>query len=132
MTQNNGLKKLKIVLALFFVSYLFYGVSFLFLPGLLSEISGDPVHLGWIRWSGAPLFALGLGAIQAYRNPVKHGSFITVAIVSALLVGSALLYSKLFEPSSKQAWFTLTPCFINLGLFVLLVWARQGAKDVLE
>jgi hypothetical protein len=132
MSQDRGLKNLKVVLALFFVSYLFYGVSFLFLPGFLSEISGDPVHLGWIRWSGAPLFALGIGAIQAYRDPSKNGSFITVATVSALLVGLALLYSKLFEPSSKQAWFTLTPCFINLGLFALLLWARKGAKEILK
>ncbi len=132
MAQDNGLKNLKVVLAIFFVSYLFYGVSFLLLPGLLSEISGDPVHLGWIRWSGAPLIALGIGAIQAYRNPAKCESFITTAIVSAVLIGSALLYSKLFEPTPKHAWFTLTPCFINLGLFVLLLWARQRAKDILE
>lgn len=132
MSQDRGLKNLKVVLALFFVSYLFYGFSFLFLPGLLSEISGDPVHLGWIRWSGAPLIALGLGAIQTYRNPAKNRSFVTVAIVSSVLIGSALLYSKLFEPTPKHAWFTLTPCFINLGLFALLLWARKGAREILE
>ena len=132
MSQNDGLKKLKAVLALFFVSYLFYGVSFLFLPGMLSEMSGDPVHLGWIRWSGGALFALGIGAVQAFRNPARNGSFVTVATTSALLIGSALLYSKFLEPSTKHAWFTLTPSFINLGLFILLLWARQGARDVLE
>ncbi len=132
MSQNNGLQKLKVVLALFFVAYLFYGVSFLFLPGMLSEMSGDPVHLGWIRWSGGALFALGVGGIQAFRNPAKHASFIMVATISALLIGCALLFSKFFEPSTKHAWFTLTPCFINLGLFVLLLWARQSARDMMK
>jgi hypothetical protein len=132
MSQNDGLTRLKIVLAVFFVSYLFYGVSFLFFPGMLSEMSGDPVHLGWIRWSGGALFALGIGAVQAFRNPARHGSFVTVATISALLIGCSLLYSKLMEPSTKHAWFTLTPCFINLGLFVLLLWARQGAREALK
>ena len=132
MAQDNGLKKLKIVLALFVVSYLFYGVSFLFLPGMLSDMSGDPVKLGWIRWSGAPLLALGIGAIQVYRNPSKQGVFMTVATASALFIGLALLYSKLFDASTKYAWFTLAPCFINLALFVLLVWARKGAKEIID
>ncbi len=132
MEQNKGLRRFKVVLVLFFVSYLFYGVSFLFLPGVLSDISGDPVKTSWIRWSGAPLFALGIGAVQAYRNPSKHSGFLTIGTVSALLIGLTLLYSRLFEPTTKHAWFTLTPCFINLGLFVLLLWCRQTAKEVLE
>lgn len=132
MSQNNGLKKLRVVLVLFSVAYLFYGVSFLFFTSMLSEMSGDPVRLGWIRWSGAPLFALGIGAVQAFRDPVKQGSFITIATVSALLIACALLYSRLFEwTGAMHEWFILIPFFINLGLFVLLLWARQGAKGVL-
>lgn len=128
MSQNNGLKRLKIVLALFFVSYLFYGVSFLFLPGMLSEMSGDPAKLSWIQWTGGPLIALGIGAIQAFRKPDRQGAFITIATVSTLLIGLTLLYAKIIDASTKNAWFTLTLCFINLSLFVLLVWAKQGVK----
>ncbi len=128
MSQENGLKRMRMVLVLFSVSYLFYGVSFLFLPGMLSDLSGDPVHLGWIRWAGAPLLALGIGGVQVYRKPGGQDVFLSIATISALLIGCTLLYSKLFDISTKHAWFTLTPCFINLALFVLLLWARKGAK----
>ncbi len=128
MSQENGLKRMRLVLVLFSVSYLFYGVSFLFLPGLLSDLSGDPVHLGWIRWAGAPLLALGVGGVQVYRRPAGQDVFLVVAAVSALFIGCTLLYSWLFDISTKHAWFTLTPCSINLALFGLLLWARGGAK----
>jgi len=133
MSQDKGIKKLKVVMVLFFVTYLFYGVSFLFSPGMVYAMShsSEPLGLSWIRWSGGALIALGIGAIQVFRNPSRHGGFVIVAIISALLVGLGLLYSRLFDNSTGTFAFHMTPCFINLGLFVLLVWARQGAKDIL-
>ncbi len=134
MSQDNGLKRLKIVLALFFVSYLFYGVSFLLVPSIVYGMShaAEPLSLSWIRWSGGTLIALGVGAIQAFRNPARQSGFVTVATISALLVGLGLLYSRLFDNSTATFAFHMTPCFINLGLSVLLVWARQGAKETLN
>jgi hypothetical protein len=133
MSPNNGLKNLKYVLVLYIVMILFYGVFFLFLPGVLVSMSGapEPVNLGWIRWAGGPLIALGIGAIQVYRNPAKQGIFVTIAAISELLIGSGLLYSKIFDHSTSDTWFIITPCVIALVLFVLLLWARQGAKDIL-
>ncbi len=134
MSQNSGLKNLKYVLILYIVGNLFYGVFFLLLPGMLVSMSGvpEPVNLGWIRWAGGPLFALGAGAIQVYRSPAKQGIFVTIAAISELLIGSGLLYSKIFDHSTSYTWFIMTPCVVALVLFVLLVWARQGAKDILD
>jgi hypothetical protein len=133
MSQNSGLKNLKYALILYIGAILFYGVFFLFLPGMLVSMSGvsEPVNLGWIRWTGGPLIALGIGAIQVYRNPAKQGIFVTIAAISELLIGSGLLYSKIFDHSASHTWFIMTPCVIALALFVLLLWARQGAKDIL-
>jgi hypothetical protein len=79
MSPNNGLKNLKYVLLLYIVAILSYGVFFLFLPGVLVSMSGvsEPVNLSWIRWAGGPLMALGIGAIQVYRDPAKQGIFVT-------------------------------------------------------
>jgi hypothetical protein len=133
MAQEQGLKRLKVVLMISAVAYLFYGISFLFFPGFLTAISASPEHLGlsWIRWAGGPLLALALGSAMVYRNPVKQGIFVTTSMVSGLLVGLGLLYSWFFDHSTSAAWFHLTPCVINLGIFVLLLWARQGAKEIL-
>jgi len=134
MSQDNGLKRLKVVLAMFFVSYLFYGISFLVFPGMVYAMShaAEPLSLSWIRWSGGTLIALGVGAIQAFRNPTRQAGFVTVAMISALLIGLGLLYSRMFDNSTGTFAFHMTPCFINLGLFFLLVWARQGAKETLK
>ena len=103
MSQNNGLKNLKLALLSYIVFNLFYGVSFLFFTGLLVSMSGssEPVNLSWIRWAGGPLLALGLGAIPVYRNPSKQGPFVTTATLSALLGGLGLLYSKIFDHSTS-------------------------------
>jgi hypothetical protein len=132
MTQSNGFKKLKVALMPFIILYLLYGVSFLITPGIVRAMAGgNPVEIGWLRWPGAPLIALGIGAIMVYRNPSKQGSFMTTAALTALLIGLALLYTMLFDGYTIHTWFIAVPCAINLGLFVLLVWARQGAKDIL-
>lgn len=134
MIRERGLKKLKIVLTLYGVTYLFYGVSFLFVPGYLVALSGspDPVGLSWIRWAGGPLVALAIGAFQVSRKPTGRGPFMSIATTSALLIGLGLLYSRLYDHSTSAAWFHWTPCIINFALFVLLIWTGQGARDVLD
>jgi hypothetical protein len=133
MTHESGVKRLKFVLALFIVSSMFYGILLLLTPGILVAMSGSPgpIDLSWIRWSGGALIALGIGSIQAYRKPAGQDVFLNVVTLSLLLIGLGILYSMIFDNSTSDLWFLLTPCLINLGLFVLLVWARQGAKDVL-
>jgi hypothetical protein len=134
MAQNDGLKNLKFVLAVFAFFYLLYGVGFLFFPGMLVVMSGspEPFSLSWIRWTGGPLIALGIGAIQVFRKPARQRVFVTISTVTALLIGLGLLYSKIFDHSTSSTWFHMFPCLVNLALFGLLLWARQGAKEILE
>jgi hypothetical protein len=134
MSQNNGLKNLKFALMLYIVFNLFYGVAFLFFTGTLVSMSGSPefVNFSWIRWAGGPMLALGIGAITVYRNPSKQGPFVITAALAALFGGMGLLYSKIFDHSTAYTWFHMTPSVLGIALFVLLIWARQGAKEVLQ
>ena len=133
MSEGEGLKNLKFALMLYILFNLFYGVSFLFFTGTLVSMSGspEPVNLSWIRWAGGPLLALGIGAIPVFRDPSKQGPFVTAAALSSLFGGLGLLYSKMFDHSTAYTWFHMTPCVLGLLLFVLLVWARKGAKEIL-
>jgi hypothetical protein len=134
MSQSNGLKNLKFVLMLYIVFNLFYGISFLFFTGMLVTMSGspEPVPLSWIRWAGGPLLGFGIGAIWVFRNPSKQGVFVSMAAIASLLSGLGLLYSKIFDHSTAYTWFHVTPIVCLFALFVLLLWARQGAKEVLQ
>ncbi|MGE5809184.1 MAG: hypothetical protein ACM32I_08665 [Nitrospirota bacterium] len=134
MSLDRGLKRLKFALMLFIVFNLFYGVSFLFFTSTLVSMSGspEPLNLSWIRWAGGPLLALGIGAIPVFRDPSKQGTFVTAAAMSSLFGGLGLLYSKIFDHSTSYTWFHMTPSVLALLLFVLLFWARQGAKDILK
>jgi hypothetical protein len=134
MSHNSALRILRSVLLLYIAANLLYGVSLFFLPNLLWDVSGssEPLGLGWIRWAGGPLIALGIGGIRVFRNPSRQGTFITIATLSALFIGLGLLYSKLYDHSISYTWFHMTPCVINLTLFGLLLGARQGAKEILK
>ncbi len=133
MAHNDGLAILKSVLVLYIAAYLFYGFSLFIFPNLFWDVSGssEPLGLGWIRWAGGPLLALAIGAVSVYRRPEGQGTFIMVATLSALLIGAGLLYSKIYDHSISYTWFHLLPCAINLALFVLLLWGRWAAKEVL-
>lgn len=132
MSPNNGLKKLKAALVFFIIPTLLYGIFFLFLPDVLQSLAGgNLVENGWIRWSGGPMIALGIGAILAYRNPVKQGILITTVTIGPLLVGLAMLYTLLFETYTPHTWFILVPCILGFAIFSVMLWARQGAKDIL-
>ncbi len=133
MSQENGIGKLKGALIFSIVVNLFYGIAFLIAPGLLSAIAGGtPVEHGWIRWSGGALLALGVGGIQAYRNPAHQISMITTLTVAPLLIGLGLLHPLLFENYSVHTWFIVIPCVVSFALFTAMLWARQGAKDILK
>jgi hypothetical protein len=133
MSRESGEKRLKTVLVLLALFDLFYGIAFLLFPGMLVAMSGspEPVNLSWIRWAGGPLLAFAFGAFSARRNPAGQGAFVMAAMLSALLGGLGLLYSKIFDHSTSYAWFHMMPALSCLALFVLLLWARQGAKEIL-
>jgi hypothetical protein len=133
MSPNNGTKRLKAALLFSIVVHVFYGIGFFVIPGILRDLAGGtPVELGWIRWAGGMMLSLAVGGIQAYRNPAHQSSMITTLTVAPLLVGLGLLYPLLFENYSIHAWFIAVPCVIAFAVFVVMMWARQGAKEILK
>jgi hypothetical protein len=133
MSQNDGLKKLKAALLFAIIVDLFYGIAFFVAPGLMSELAGGtPVEHGWLRWSGGVLLGFAGGAIQTYRDPAKQKSMITALTSAPLLSGLAFAYTLLFENYSIHTWFILVPCVVVFALFGVMLWARQGAKEILE
>ncbi|NQU84860.1 MAG: DUF4345 family protein [Mariniphaga sp.] len=133
MAQNKNSLLLKITLIIFAVVALVYGLIYVFVPQVLVEASGsEPVPSGWLRWSGAILVALGIGAIMVLRNPSKQGIFVTTLAIGALFCGLALLYSVLFEMTGiGNIEQTLVPAIINLILSVLFWISLKKSKAIL-
>lgn len=132
MAQDNGLNRLKTALVLFIMVDIFYGIVFFITPGIASAIAGGaPVENGWIRWSGGILLGLAVGGISAYRDPSHQRAMITALTATALLSGLAHAYALLFETYSMQTWVILLSCVVSFVGFGVMLWARQGAKDIL-
>jgi len=132
MAQNNGTKTLKVVLVIYAIVSLVYGLGLFFIPGVLAKMSGgSPVDLGWLRWPGGILIALGIGALLALRDPTKQGVFVTTISLGTLVAGLGLLYSWILHEYSGAAWFIALPTIIILVVSALLWWSRQKAKGIL-
>jgi len=117
---------------IFAIVSLVYGLCYLLIPGVLVKISGgDPVDLGWLRWLGGLLIALGIGALLVRRDPTKQGVFVTTISLGTLLSGLALLYSWIMHEYSGATWFIALPAIIVLAVSALLWWSRQKAKAIL-
>jgi len=132
MAENNKSGFLKIILIVYAVVCLIYGLGYLFVPDFLVDLSGgDPVFHGWLRWSGGVLVALGIGAILVYLKPEKQGIFITTIALGCSLAGLALLWAWINIEEGANVWFTATPAIVVLALAALLWWSRQSAKKIL-
>ena len=129
MAENKDVGILKVVLIIFAVISLVYGIGYFFAPGLLVNLSGDtPVFHGWLRWSGGVLIALGVGAILVYLNPHNQGIFVTAMALGCLLIGIALLWAWLTLQEGANPWFTALPTILSFVLVVLLWWGRSKQK----
>jgi hypothetical protein len=132
MAENNGTKTLKVVLVIYAIVVLVYGVFFFFIPGVLVKISGaDPVDSGWLRWAGGILIGFGIGALLVRRNPAKQGIFVLTISLGTLLSGLALLYSWIVHEYSAGMWFIALATIVVLVVSALLWWSRQKAKAIL-
>ena len=133
MSHDNDSKKLKVALMFSILVDLVYGIGFFITPGILRDMAGgNPVDLGWIRWSGGVLLALAVGGIQAYQKPAGQRSMVTTLTVAPILTSIGLLYPLLFEKYSVHTWFIVVPCVITLALFVVMIWGRQAAQEILK
>jgi hypothetical protein len=132
MSENNNSGILKIVLIIYAVVCIVYGLGYLLFPDLLVDLSGgEPVFHGWLRWAGGILIALGIGAILVYLKPGGQGIFVTTIALGCSLAGLALVWAWISIEEGANAWFTALPSIVVLALAGLLWWSRQSAKKIL-
>jgi len=92
MAEKNNTGFLKIVLIIYAVVCLVYGLAYMIVPDALVNMSGgEPVFHGWLRWSGGILIALGIGSLLVVGNPKGQGIFVTTIALGGPLAGLALL-----------------------------------------
>jgi hypothetical protein len=132
MTENKNVGFLKVVLIIFAVISIVYGIGYFLVPNFLVNLSGgQPVFHGWLRWSGGVLLALGVGSILVYLNPQNQGIFVTTMALGSLLIGVALLWAWLTLEEIANPWFTALPTILAFVLTILLWIGRTKAKDIL-
>ena len=132
MAENKNVAFLKVVLIIFAVISIVYGIGYFFAPSFLVNLSGDtPVFHGWLRWSGGVLIALGIGSILVYLNPQNQGIFVTTMALGSLLIGIALLWAWITAKEGSNLWFTALPTILAFVLAILLGWSRTKAKEIL-
>ncbi len=132
MAENKNLGFLKIVLIIYAIVCLVYGLGFFFFPDTLVNMSGgDPVYHGWLRWPGGVIVAVGIGTILVFLKPKGQGIFVTTIALACLFTGIALVWAWLTIEEGSNVWFTAIPAIVLLALSGLLWWSRQLAKDIL-
>jgi hypothetical protein len=132
MAQSNNVTLLKVVLVILAVVSIIYGIGYLIFPGALVTFSGgNPVEVGWLRWSGGIIIALGIGALMVFRKPEKQGIIVFTMALSTLLCGLGLLCSWILKEYSGSNTFIAVPTILILVISCLLWWGRQLAKGIL-
>ena len=132
MAENKNVGFLKVVLVIYAIVSIVYGMGYLFVPDSLVNMSGgQPVFHGWLRWSGGVLIALGIGAILVYKNPPHQGIFVTTIALGCFLCGLGLLWALINSEEGAKLWFTALPAIIVFTLAILLWLSRTKAKDIL-
>ncbi len=133
MEENKNLAFLKIVLIIYAIVCIVYGLFYFLIPDYLVNLSGgEPVFHGWLRWSGGVLIALGIGAMLVYKNPKNQGIFVVTIAIGSTLAGLALLYAWITIEEGANVLFTAFPTIILLLISGLLWWSRQQVKDILK
>ena len=133
MAENENPLFLKIVILIYAVVALVYGLCFFFVPDFLVNMSGgEPVFHGWLRWAGGLCIAVGIGSLMVMRKPKNQGIFVTTIALGTLLTGLGLLYAWINLEEGANVMFTAMPTILLLLISGLLWWGRQNAKDILK
>jgi hypothetical protein len=123
MTQSE-VKTAQTILYVVAIVTLVYGLLFLLIPQWLFDLSQDtgiPAHLGWVRWSGGLLIGVGVAAGFAAANPGTQKPLVMGLMVATTLIALSLLYD-LFGGYDGTQWFMWLPILINAALACALGW----------
>ena len=132
MAKGNNVTLLKVVLVIFAVISIIYGLGYLIVPGKMITLSGaNPVDFEWLRWPGGVIIALGIGALLVVRKPEKQNIFVFICALVTLLAGLAKLYCLIMKEYSGSIMFIVMPTVILLVISGLLWWGREQAKGIL-
>jgi hypothetical protein len=132
MAQSNNVTLLKVALVILGIVSIIYGIGYLIFPrALVSFSGGNPVDVGWLRWAGGIIIALGIGAFMVFGKPEKQGIFVFTMALSTLLCGLGLLWSWIMKEYSGSNMFIGVPTILILVISCLLWWGRQRAKGIL-
>jgi len=132
MAQKSNSALLRVVLVIYAIVALIYGIGFLIVPGVWVRMSeSGPVDYGWLRWPGGIIIAFGIGALMVFRKPEKQGVFVFSVALATLLAGLGLLASFILKESSGTMMFIVVPIVLLLVLSGLLWWGRKRAKTIL-
>ena len=132
MEQKRGLLLLKFSLGIYALVALAYGIGYVFFPEYLVELSGgDPVPGAWLRWAGAVVIALGIGAIMVILNPVKQRIFVRTIAMGSVFWGLTLVYAWVYD-AVGELWFTAVPAIGMLALAILLIVSCKLANETLK
>ena len=133
MAENENPLFFKVVILIYAVVALVYGLCFLIVPDYLVSMSGgEPVFHGWLRWAGGICVALGIGSLMVMRKPKNQGIFVTTIALASLLTGLALVIAWIAPEEGANVWFTALPAILLLVRSGLLWWSRQTNKDILD
>jgi hypothetical protein len=132
MAENENPLFLKIVILIYAIVALVYGLCFFFVPDFLVNMSGgEPVFHGWLRWAGGLCIAIGIGSLMVMRKPENQGIFVTTIAMGTLLTGLGLLYAWINLEEGANVIFTAMPTILMFVISGLLWWGRQNARDIL-
>ena len=132
MAENENPLFLKVVILIYAIVALVYGLCFLLVPDFLVNMSGgEPVFHGWLRWAGGICVALGIGSLMVMQKPKNQGIFVTTIALGSLLAGLAMVFAWINFEEGANVWFTALPAILLLVISGLLWWSRQNAKDIL-
>jgi hypothetical protein len=132
MAENENPLFLKVVIMIFAVVALVYGLFFFLVPDFLVNMSGgEPVFHGWLRWAGGICVALGIGSLMVMKKPKNQGIFVTTIALGSLLAGLAMVFAWINLEEGANVWFTALPAILLLVISGLFWWSRQNAKDIL-
>ena len=130
MAQGDKTTMLRVVLVIFAVVSLVYGVVFLIVPGVWENMSGgDPFDYSWVRWAGGFLVALAVGAVIIARKIENQGVFAFVLALATLLGGLGTVYSMIAGEYSGYFDFIAVAAGLMLVMSGLLWWSLIRAKE---
>ena len=115
----------RLAIGAFILECLAFGVGVLLYPAFLVETLNDaePIAYGWVRWAGADLLAMGVGALLMLR---KGGAGIVRLMATISTVGAivAFIWSAAADEWDGATWFLVAVIAVN-ALILFGLWAPE-------